>query len=187
MDCREEARRIHSQYLHRTLDGRRRDDPNRSDHLATVLAYNDWLKIYLSGGNQAAYQFSRENFLSHVKMLEIKSLREHFREYLIRAGFIGGHKKGHFVSGSDNFWEEEDEIDAILDDDDDEGGVGKMAAVSMEEMMQEDLVRCALCAGFFPNVIRAISVQVDAKKEAIKMVQSDGLEVFLHPSSLLSR
>jgi hypothetical protein len=37
--------------------------------------------------------------------------------------------------------------------------------------------------GFFPNVIRAIEVHSD---HTTKFIQSDGQEVALHPSSLLS-
>jgi hypothetical protein len=55
----------------------------------------------------------------------------------------------------------------------------------ISSMIDDLLTRCALCAGLFPNVIRAIRVHHETKEFITKFHQADQ-HLSLHPSSLLT-
>jgi HrpA-like RNA helicase len=88
IDKRDEAKRIHIQQF---LLGRCTNDngsssgttisssiPYDSDHIAVIIAYEKWREILFTLGNDAAYRFCKEHFLSMVKLQEMKQLREHY-------------------------------------------------------------------------------------------------------------
>lgn len=120
-------------------------------------------------------------------------------------------------SGSDAFSDADSDVDSEdvdNSDDDDAIGATDVAVIAVERGKDADvdvlmtaaeediLLRCALCAGLFPQIIRAVDVSVngssrfvrtpsgsqgqqDGVKKRTKLVQGDGQDVVLHPSSLL--
>jgi Helicase associated domain (HA2)/Oligonucleotide/oligosaccharide-binding (OB)-fold len=159
-----------------------------SDHLATVNAYNLWEQILLKKGNEAAYTFCRENYLSHPTFNDIMKLRENFRLYLRSTGFLP--QEGSHVDNKDN--------DGDFDPDESGPLIAPNAAefLSLTDTVGSNygLMRCALCAGLFPQVVRASKFDNVQKKRVKgskssnlgtpKIMQGDGVEVFVHPGSL---
>eukprot|EP01038_Epipyxis_sp_PR26KG_P010154 gene10154-13660_t len=169
-DLRNEANRLKSYYYNYGDVG-----SILSDHMAVVNAYNSWNKVMNCEGNSAAYQYCKDNFLSHVTLLDMKKLREHFKDHMKSAGFI----LSQFQNNNNN--NNKDENYDFID---------------QHEM---NLVRCVLCAGLYPQIVRLgkysqkktkISGKKSKKKieitQQIKLVQSDKTQVFIHPSSLLN-
>eukprot|EP01039_Chlorochromonas_danica_P010575 gene10575-11716_t len=172
-----------------------------SDVLTIVTAYDTWSEILHSQGPQAARTYCNQHFLSPQILKDIQGLREHFRHYLQAAGFLN---KSVLDDDGDNDdmvdeigipEEEEEDVDITVapDDDNDDGEDNssdrqKIMKDEEEQGYEEEsdtLVRCALCAGFFPRVIRAVRIVVEGR-ESVKIIQEDGSLVQLHPSSLLS-
>ena len=178
----------------KATDGRNREfltPPNDvffSDHLASVNAYDLWEKILSKNGSEAAYTFCRENYLSHPTFNDIMKLRESFRQYLRSAGFL---PQGATQAGNK-------ENDGDFDIDESEPVIASNAAefLSLNDTAGSSygLMRCALCAGLFPQVVRASKFDAVRKKRLKgtkgsgigppKIVQGDGVEVFVHPGSL---
>lgn len=161
-----------------------------SDHLAAVNAYNLWEQILSKKGNEAAYTFCRENYLSHSTFNDIMKLRENFRQYLRSTGFLPQNASQSYNKHNDG------------DFDPDEAGllIAPQAAVFLSltdaagSGSSHGLMRCALCAGLFPQVVRASKFD-NVEKKCVKgfkssnigppkILQGDGVEVFVHPGSL---
>jgi HrpA-like RNA helicase len=176
---------------------------NFSDHLAIVSAYDAWCKVREGQGPTKAYAFCQTHYLAANTMNEISLLREHFRQYLRDAGFIAK------LAGDGDAMEGRDEVVSGVEEKEKEQN-GKLDDVMSDAIstngeiispistrVTNDLVRCALTAGLFPQIVRACryleKAKVDAKGKGrqdmlpIHLLQADGKEVSLHPMSLCCR
>jgi HrpA-like RNA helicase len=175
-----------------------------SDHIALVNAYNQWNTVHSTQGGDAAYRWSKQHFLSHSTLVDMKALREHFRAYLQQAGFLSSSSAGAKVTSALTATTTA-AASAAADGTTLSSSGGTASYNSGDHVMKVDtqftnnkateaaLVRCVLCAGLFPQIVRlgVFKEQAVAKKslyvkESIKLVQSDLSEVSLHPSSLLA-
>jgi hypothetical protein len=197
-----------------------------SDHLALVNAYNQWHYISRRHGAVAARKFCQDRYLAANVMADMQALREHFRTYLRQTGFLG---PSNSTSGGGPVAEEGLAVDAseygetegteTVDDDPVPVGARVSQAaeplqggVSRSETPQEgrltgraldNLVRCALCAGLYPQIARlgkfwevAPAHKAPHQRgkgaggakmvETIKVLLPDRSEVSLHPSCLVS-
>ena len=195
-------RRADSHYKRDREDLTPPNDVFFSDHLACVNAYNLWEKIYTQYGVNAAYSFCREKYLSHPVLSEMMKLRDSFKSHLRSAGFLPPLPR---TNGTDN---EEDEDE----DDDSDRLVVATASSTTSSVLESDprsnslspsessygIMRCALCAALYPQVVRVIKVEDQARKAvkkgtsrkekaSLRIVQGDGAEVHVHPSSLTAK
>lgn len=199
-----------------------------SDHLATVNAYNLWEMILEKNGLEAAYRFCRDKYLSHSSLDEIRKLRQNFRQYLREAGFVP-QEKDSSNNNDDNDDNESDDGNDILDlkyekDEKNEknrsvitsslssidlstpsassssSSSSSSTQVNSSDEAKYGMLRCALCAGLFPQVVRVSRFQDKNKKTSdgrkgketlkrdqpppLRIMQGDGVEVFIHPNSL---
>jgi hypothetical protein len=188
--------------------------------LAVVAAYDAWLKVMRSQGNAAAYAFCRERFLSHNVLLDMQALREHFRTHLRSAGFLGGgavKDQGDDESFEDDLLLEEvtqstsqlmlnDVITNALDLHEKKASVVKSntpvkiadSSSTIEAKASSDLIKCVLCAGLAPQLVRLRRVAAASRtgksvkrfetgSEQIQIWGADRTNVALHPSSLVQR
>jgi ATP-dependent RNA helicase DHX57 len=186
-----------------------RKESCQSDHMATVNAFNEWFSVYQNEGKDAAYQYCRRNYLSNTVLSEIKATREYYRNYLIQSGFLSNdmdkperHSRRRKEMLTDFFEEnvdvEDNEIDNNGDETTDEQPsrllsttIASAAVLKKADVgdHHDILIRCSLCAGLFPNVIRGIRVANPSNDKGfvIKFVQGEQQNIILHPVSLLSR
>lgn len=185
-----------------------------SDHLAVVNAYNQWRYIQRTQGTAVAEKFCKQRFLAHNVLTDIRALREHFRSHLRQTGLLPPAYHFKATSGSaadggegqdDN--EGDDETGSVSEDEGDmqvQQGSAADGVHSLSPKVVDDLVRCVLCAGLFPQVARLgrfkehstgggghagqrrSSKAVEAV-EVTKLFLSDRTEVSLHPTCLISR
>jgi ATP-dependent RNA helicase DHX57 len=214
-DKRDDARRIHlSRYVnkhHQSLpsEGENKDTSSsttrkescQSDHMATVNAFNEWLSIYQNEGKDAGYQYCRRNYLSNTVLSEIKATREYYRNYLIQSGFLANYteKPGRMSRRKreilTDFFEENPDVEDSEGEEISEQSTKPLSTTELSVMKKSEddhhdiLIRCSLCAGLFPNVIRGIRVANPSndKGYVIKFVQGEQQNIILHPASLLSR
>lgn len=193
-----------------------------SDHLALVNAYNQWRHILQTQGAAAAYKFCQDRYLAPNVLKDIQALREHFRAYLRQTGFVGrgGHSAMSGKSDREEVGNDQDDERRELDFSEDEAedsdaGDGKRTAAQkgsavyltdaagagarLTARVVDNLVRCVLCAGLYPQIVRLGRFRArDSKQprsggrsaevvETIKLLQADKTEISLHPSSLLCR
>lgn len=170
LEKREEARRIHLQFL-----SNRSSNLSPSDHIAIVKAFDQWYYQYQTFGKQKGFDFSRAKFLSNTVLLEIRATRDYYRRYLIDAGFLA--TVGHGGDSSlaqhvktqllDSLQDMIDEVDNEDFENDEDGEISKSevvfekspqkkttipensdsTAASINEHLQDLLTRCALTAG----------------------------------------
>ena len=151
-----------------------------SDHLAIVSAYTQWRSVKECEGREAACAFCFENYLSTSALGEIHILREHFRRYFVESGFLqmSVTEKARTDLASDDGFDEKQGLD------------GSFKPLPTLTTVQIELVRCALTAGMYPQIIRATrgSVKCSAANQKghspITLLQPDNQEVFVHPMSL---
>lgn len=187
-----------------------RDDltpPNHaffSDHLATVNAYDLWSLVKAERGTDASYALCRERFLSHTSLEEMKKLRENFRNHLAEVGFCQHNDSRTAAAG------EAPEIDGGhdgLDNDNDDGDedderdfadrtASRKLCVESPVLPRSPVyyaaMRCALCAGLYPQIARVSRFEVSSggvvrsssTGPQTRIVQGDGVDVNIHPSSL---
>lgn len=164
-----------------------------SDHLACVNAYNLWEKIFHSQGNVIAFDYCREYYLSSNALNDIMKLRQNFKKHLQTSGFI--------PDGQEDL-----DVENINDIDYDMEPNSKVENLTMDFLSLSPTVgtgygtlRCALCAGLYPQVVRVSRFEDQEKKAAkksrspagrprefapLRIMQGDGVEVHIHPSSL---
>ncbi len=172
LEKREEARRIHLQFL-----SNRSSNLSPSDHIAIVKAFDQWYYQYQTFGKQKGFDFSRAKFLSNTVLLEIRATRDYYRRYLIDAGFLS--PVGHGGDSSlaqhvktqllDSLQDMIDEVDNEDFENDEDGEIAKSEVIfekspqkknitpensdntvaSIHEHLQDLLTRCALTAGLF--------------------------------------
>ena len=169
-----------------------------SDHLATVNAYDLWSLVQKERGPDVSYSLCRERFLSHTSLEEMKKLRENFRNHLAEVGFCQ-HSDARTTTSEASVGEDGDG-DEVDDDGDDETS---RAATSLSKLCVEPPIvprspvyyaamRCALCAGLYPQIVRVARFEVSSggvvrgnnNGPLTRIVQGDGVDVNIHPSSL---
>ena len=183
-----------------------------SDHIATVNAFNKWQSILQRRGPGAAAAFCSDSFLSHKALQDIQALRDNFRDYLRGAGFLhdaprsgnsgsSGADEGGGGGGGGGIKKASDQSSKAVGK---EGGdESEMTDVSTTSSSSSSswvaLVTCALCAGLYPQVVRLgrfadpsmfkgkgkLPRSGSQQDLPIRMLQSDGKEVALHPCCLL--
>ncbi|KAI1894656.1 hypothetical protein AGOR_G00118010, partial [Albula goreensis] len=152
-----------------------------SDHLALLQAYKGWCAA-AKNGNQAGFQYCRENFLSGRGLQEIASLKRQFAELLSDIGFVKEGLRARVIERMCS-----------------RGTDGILEATGYEANLNSDnikLMSAMLCAALYPNVVQVRSPQGKYKltsKGAMKMqpkaeelrfmTKSDGC-VHVHPSSV---
>ncbi|KAM6986672.1 putative ATP-dependent RNA helicase DHX57 isoform 1-T2 [Aplochiton taeniatus] len=152
-----------------------------SDHLALLQAYKGWCGA-AKNGNQAGFQYCRENFLSGRGLQEIASLKRQFTELLSDIGFVKEGLKARVIERMCS-----------------KGTDGILEATGREANLNSDNIRlmsAMLCAALYPNVVQVRSPQGKYKltaKGAMKMqpkadelrfmTKGDGA-VHVHPSSV---
>ena len=176
-----------------------------SDHLASVNAYNLWEKIFNQHGKDAAFTFCREKYLSNSCLSEIMRLRESFKQYLRNAGFLPSLAR----TGDEDDDDDDDERNADYDSKvKSSGGMidnifykASSSDNTSQSALRSDnsgygIMRCALCAGLSPQIVRVSRFEDQAQKTQRKgasgrrfqvplhIMQGDGVEVHVHPSSL---
>lgn len=150
-----------------------------SDHLAIVSAYTQWRSVKECEGKEAASAFCFENYLSTNALAEIHILREHFRRYLVESGFL-------HMSVTERASTEQASDDGF----DKRGLDGSSQPLPPLTSVETELVRCALTAGMYPQIIRATRGSMKASTAnqkghfPITLLQPDNQEVFIHPMSL---
>uniref|UniRef100_A0A4W5KEL6 Putative ATP-dependent RNA helicase DHX57 n=1 Tax=Hucho hucho TaxID=62062 RepID=A0A4W5KEL6_9TELE len=152
-----------------------------SDHLALLQAYKGWCGA-AKNGNQAGFQYCRENFLSSRGLQEIASLKRQFTELLSDIGFVKEGLKARVI----------ERMAA-------KGTDGILEATGREANLNSDNIRlmsAMLCAALYPNVVQVRSphekfkqtskgaVKMQPKAEELRyMTKNDGC-VHVHPSSV---
>ncbi|XP_028250740.1 putative ATP-dependent RNA helicase DHX57 [Parambassis ranga] len=151
-----------------------------SDHLALLQAYKGWC-CAAKNGNQASFQYCRENFLSWRGLQEIASLKRQFAELLSDIGFIKEGLRARIIERMSSKG-----TDGVLE------ATGPEANLNSENIR---LMSAMLCAALYPNVVQVRAPQGNYKmtsKGAMKMqpkanelrfmTKNDGC-VHVHPSS----
>ena len=177
-----------------------------SHHLAIVNAYNQWEHTLRRHGAAAADKFCKERYLARNTLHDMKALREHFRQYLKQTGFL---YRGpmHSSAATQQLIEKSTAAEVVCSaEEDDEENIPEEPFLPAEPEFREyldpsdldTLVRCVLCAGLYPQIVRLGKFRDRATTpssgkqrsaavvEVIKAVQADKSEVTLHPSCLLS-
>lgn len=155
-----------------------------SDHLAVVQAYYLWAAVYRQRGLAAALAFCRDKFLSHATLEEMRKLRENFLRHMQQLGFAPAPGvEDNSLNPSLRATDGEAEDLQLFGGEAVGGRVGSYGAL-----------RCALFAGLYPQVVKAGRFQEAAKGQQrrkrsrellpVRMLQADGVEVAVHPSSL---
>lgn len=117
-----------------------------SDHMALVSAYDLWHNTLINDGREAAFAICQQYFLSSTVLMEMKALREHYRQYLIAAGFLQGRSGQTGREPEAVGIPEEEESDLEVEEEMTPQPAVKAGTSAAYDM---DLVRCALCAGSF--------------------------------------
>ena len=153
-----------------------------SDHLSIVNAFDKWQHIMTTRGHKAARDYCDRYYLSFSALEETQQLREMFRGYLSRTGFVRDTRQSNVGEVQ---YEEEDIVVTSLDKDIDDEDVDD---VTIEKKLQPEkkllstipddtetcsssnaMLRCILLAGLSPQVARVCQVPVvKGKKEKSK-------------------
>jgi len=147
----------------------------KSDHILIVAAYNMWRKARQAGGAQAAYTFATDHFLSSQVLDNLHASRRDLAANLADIGLVPAAYMRTFASGSA-----------------DRGGAYASANAASGSA---NIVKAALCAGAYPNVLRvehpatkykaveAGAIEKDASPQQLRFFDRTRGRVFLHPSS----
>ena len=151
---------------------------SKSDHLASVAAYNAWAKAGESGGYGAQRRFAEDNFLNHQALEAVQASREDYANALADLGFLP-----RDVVRLVNRRHKSDEARPEL-------------AMLFANEHNGRIIKAVLCAGFYPNVVRVKHPEAkyvetsggaalkDAAGHQVKLYARDVGRVFLHPSSV---
>lgn len=171
-----------------------------SDHLACVNAYNLWEKIFHQRGIDAAYTFCREKYLSNSCLNEIMKLRESFKSHLRNAGFLPSLTENGCEDDTEieieNGFSTMDSLGTKMENIFNITSSNNSTTLSSNNDNGYGIMRCALCAGLSTQVVRVSRFEDQAQKSQRKsassrggqaplhIMQGDGVEVHVHPSSL---
>ena len=143
---------------------------SRSDHIATLNAYNDWLVLRDEGGpqwRQKEREHAAKRFISISAMTQIQQTKQQYYGLLQGMGLLGDVQGGVFrTTGSD--------------------GEARLFELGGREFNQYSVMRQAikasLVAGFTPNVVR-IKYSRNTKNPRPFLNEQNG-DVAVHPSSV---
>ena len=175
-----------------------------SDHIAYVRIYDEFMRVHRahSRGSRRGpevYNFCKSNHLSMKVLDDVTALREQFRKYLNNAGFLG---EGVSSSTPPTAVRERHVSGpvGVLNDDEppvssDTGNGNGNGPRSNHFAMSDAIVRCVICAGLFPRVVRVCKVQSHSatsrssrnQQFVQKVFEASGDTVSIHAASLLSR
>ena len=150
---------------------------SKSDHLATVTAFEGWRSALRKGGRAAEKQFCEEHALNMMALRELERARQDMAENLCELGFIPREYLQNDASKLDR---------------------SPSPAISHFDVNSGSarVLKACLCAGFYPNValvrepakqfvkIEAGSIPADAAAHELKYSTPPDGRVFLHPSSV---
>ncbi|KDD72526.1 hypothetical protein H632_c3232p1, partial [Helicosporidium sp. ATCC 50920] len=153
---------------------------SKSDHLALVAAYNAWLAVRDQRGRSAATAFCQDNFLSRSAVEGVWATRAQFAGALADAGLVPRGYESFGKSSSSS-----------------KKGLPVPACDAHSHSAR--VVKAALAAGLYPNLLRAESAperfakvlngstQVEGDASQLRVFHRTAGRVFLHPSSQLFR
>ena len=149
----------------------------KSDHVACVRAYDGWRAARAQGGRGGERAFVEDNALSWQALDAVRAAREDYASVLADLGFVDRQYVDHIRSDRLN-----DGTHPPLPPD--------VRAGSLR------MVKAALCAGLYPNVVRVRhpeqtfapsaggAVAVAAQAKELRFYAREAGRVFLHPSSI---
>jgi HrpA-like RNA helicase len=137
-----------------------------SDHLTLLKVYQEWQR-QRQKGDAAARQWSRRNFVSEATLRQMVDIKRQFAQLLSDIGLVDAKIR---ISQFRSF---RNGNDGVLD------LTGAHANRNTELM---SVVKAVLCAGIFPNIIKAVPHEY--AKSGPELQTRDG-PVNLHPASLL--
>ena len=166
-----------------------------SDHLTFVRIYNAFVKIdktYSTRGRRSpkVYDFCKEHFLSVKVLDDITSLREQFRNYLGRAGFLDD------ISLSADLSDRVVPNRLVLEECEDASfSLAQQQHINNHFSNSDAILRCVVCAGLFPRVVRVCKVQSHSSaakssrnpQYVRKIFDSNGDVVSIHMTSILNK
>lgn len=162
---------------------------SKSDHLAVVAAYNGWKAALSKGGRRAASDFCTRGFVSDQAMEAITAGRKQYAEILEDLGFI---PRAYLprLTGPPAYSSAGYQTLANI-------GPGNENHGDLDEMSgSARVVKAALCAGLYPQILRIEhpkakfqkvhggAVETDNAPGTIKFFDREKGRVFLHPSSI---
>jgi ATP-dependent RNA helicase DHX57 len=149
----------------------------KSDHLAAARAYDGWAAASASGGRGAERAYIEQHFLSWQALDGVRAAREDYASVLAELGFV---PRAY--------------VDAVR------GRTSAAAAAAASAMdahaSSARVVKAALCAGLYPNVLRVKhpesrfaptgggAVVKETAASAVKFYAREAGRVFLHPASV---
>jgi ATP-dependent RNA helicase DHX57 len=162
---------------------------SKSDHLATVAAYNEWRAAVARGGRAAGSALCARSFLSEQVMEGIHQGRRQYADILTELGFV---PRGYSAAAAAHAYSP--------------GGVGAAGGGAGAEAYTRAggvdefagharIVKAALCAGLYPQLLRVDhppakfaaaaggAFEVDSVARELKFFDRERGRVFLHPSS----
>eukprot|EP00879_Flechtneria_rotunda_P019881 GHRR01020897.1.p1 GENE.GHRR01020897.1~~GHRR01020897.1.p1 ORF type:complete len:959 (+),score=404.55 GHRR01020897.1:326-3202(+) len=167
----------------------------RSDHLAVIAAFNGWSAAKASGGRSASVDFCQQYFVSEQVLEAIANGRLDFASTLQQLGFLPQWYCSHLrslqqrqqqdlsSSGKPGAWS-------------DVYNVATMAAGAPDEYSHNArIVKGAICAGFYPRILRVEApvryqqvqggaMRVEADPASIKFYERNLGRVWMHPASV---
>ena len=148
----------------------------KSDHVACVRAYDGWRTARAQGGRGAERAFVEDHALSWQALDAVRAAREDYASVLADLGFVDRQYVDHIRS------------DRLLDSNHPLPPDVRAGSLRM--------VKAALCAGLYPNVVRVRhpeqtfapsaggAVAVAAQAKELRFFAREAGRVFLHPSSV---
>ncbi|KAK9846310.1 hypothetical protein WJX81_001334 [Elliptochloris bilobata] len=148
----------------------------RSDHLAVVAAFALWKKARAQGGRQAAAQAAAAHFVSDAAMEAMAATRADFAAQLADLGFLPCSYARACAEGAHPLPPE--------------------AAAFDDASGNARIVKAALCAGFYPSILRVEhpaavfaethggALEKDADPARLKFFDRRRGRVFIHPASV---
>ncbi|CAL8471800.1 g11342 [Coccomyxa elongata] len=149
----------------------------RSDHLALVAAFSGWNQARIKDGRQAAYQWAAQNSVSDAAMEAALQGRAEYAGILADLGFLHAGYAGACSNGTQGPSEEE-------------------YAHYDEYSCNARVIKAAICAGFYPNILRVDhppavfkhvlggAMEHEASPVRIKFFDRVKGRVFIHPASV---
>jgi ATP-dependent RNA helicase DHX57 len=149
----------------------------KSDHVACVRAYDGWRAARAQGGRGGERAFVEDNALSWQALDAVRAAREDYASVLADLGFVDRQYVDHIRS------------DRLTD-----GSHPPLPPDVRAGSLR--MVKAALCAGLYPNVVRVRhpeqtfapsaggAVAVAAQAKELRFYAREAGRVFLHPSSI---
>eukprot|EP00455_Lapot_gusevi_P006024 TRINITY_DN12576_c0_g1_i2.p1 TRINITY_DN12576_c0_g1~~TRINITY_DN12576_c0_g1_i2.p1 ORF type:complete len:353 (+),score=89.35 TRINITY_DN12576_c0_g1_i2:57-1115(+) len=148
---------------------------HKSDHLTLLNAFQHWQKLKQEASYREENNFLTENFLAKNALQTAEGLVPNFYEALNESGFLEGATRANKQRGISE-WE--------------------IPEVYNQHADNFKILRAVLCAGLYPNIVRAVppdkrytlvasgAIPKVADPKHIQFFTQDDGRVFLHPSSI---